>query len=364
MVKNCYRYTLVVYREDGGPLGQYPVEVDWGPASAWSHLAGIRQGRLSPGGSPASAVVEPVFDTRSGQPYVAGVHLVIVDDQGERFETDVPVSYFAPAADVVSEALCKEGFLKAGELFRYVTCAYPGEDDGAAPLARTSISVEEVASPLPLREARLQTCTERSEPILTTDEVDIPVLVRREVLREAAQLSRRAGSLETGGILIGHLDIDRSVPDVFLEVTAQIPVGSHARSELTRLTFTADTWSAVRDALSLRKKKEIMLGWWHSHSYMKTTCKDCEKQQECKATACFMSYADVALHKTCFPKAYSVALVVGETLCSGLSWALFGYRYGLVSSRGFHLMKSGDGSGKAEPEEPVTSMKGERDDGG
>jgi len=215
------------------------------------------------------------------------------------------------------------------------------------------------------------------------------------------QALTEAGQSPEAGTVPSHVDAAAPRSCLFLEVTAQIPVGDAARSELTRLTFTPDTWSVVRDALALRDRHEIMLGWWHSHSYMKETCTDCDpsavssgpngKERTCEATGCvlglspkgtvppsgrplqgdsplrgqsheatgcFMSRDDCRLHRLCFPRAFSVALVVGDSPCAGLSWALFGYRYGLISSRGFHLL--GD-AGRRDGTVPEVDCPGTKD---
>ena len=176
---------------------------------------------------------------------------------------------------------------------------------------------------------------------------DMPVFMPMSVLQEASALSRQSGENETGGILIGHLCRGADSPEIFAKVTAQIPA-RHARSGLTKLTFTADTWTAVQTAIRLRGRNEIHLGWWHSHSYLKKTCKECEKRVDgtCAATALFMSAEDVALHLTCFPRAFSIALVISDSPCAGLGWELFGWRQGMVAARAFHIL----GALEARPE--------------
>jgi len=123
-------------------------------------------------------------------------------------------------------------------------------------------------------------------------------------------------------------------------VTAQIPA-THVKSEITRLTFTEKTWTAARAAIDLRAKDEIMVGWWHSHSFLKEKCADCEKRKDntCNSTATFMSADDCVLHRAVFSGgAYPVALVMSDSPCTGLTWALFGWRMGVIQERGFYEM--------------------------
>ena len=136
------------------------------------------------------------------------------------------------------------------------------------------------------------------------------------MIEETVELMVRAGGKETGGILIGHLHRDPGRRQLFLEVTAQIPA-QHAEQELARLTFTPETWTAVDAALALRGKGEIQLGWWHSHP-ASHWCDDCppETRRRCKSAGApsgdFFSAHDVALHRTVFPRAYSIALVLSD----------------------------------------------------
>jgi hypothetical protein len=165
----------------------------------------------------------------------------------------------------------------------------------------------------------------------------MPLFIPQRVLAEAKALSKEAGAKETGGILIGHLGRDSQLPEIFAQVTAQIPA-RHTEASLTSLTFTSETWTAVRNALDLRRKGELMLGWWHSHP-VREWCKDCsaESQKACAMAVDFFSAHDHALHRTVFPRAYSVALVVNDLSENDATFSMFGWRRGLLESRGFHL---------------------------
>ena len=81
-----------------------------------------------------------------------------------------------------------------------------------------------------------------------------------------------------------------------------------------------------------------MLGWWHSHP-VREWCKDCapERQQVCKMASDFFSAHDHALHRTVFPRAYSIALVANDAVMGDVTFSAFGWREGLLESRGFHI---------------------------
>ena len=100
-----------------------------------------------------------------------------------------------------------------------------------------------------------------------------------------------------------------------------------------------ETWTATQSALDLRGQGELQVGWWHSHSFLKETCANCEKHKNgtCQADAAFFSVEDGHLHRTVFPKAYSVGLVVADSPCAGLTFSLYGWREGMIAPRGYYV---------------------------
>jgi hypothetical protein len=164
------------------------------------------------------------------------------------------------------------------------------------------------------------------------------VFVPAQVIEEAQEQSRSAGSVETGGVLVGHLHRDVGGSELFVEVTAQIPA-PHTEANAVKLTFTADTWVAVRAALALRKRNEVWLAWWHFHP-APCVMNDCppEKRAQCPATSAFFSADDIALHTALFSRAFNTALLISATGGGALSVALYGWRQGMVVPRGFHVL--------------------------
>ena len=124
---------------------------------------------------------------------------------------------------------------------------------------------------------------------------------------------------------------------MFVEVTAQI-AAKHTVADESKVTFTSETWTDVRQAIALRRSNEIALGSWHSHP-ARFWCSKCpeERQRACALGAGFMSADDRALHRTIFPRAFSVALVVTNAL-AGLHTTAFGWRLGAIEPRGFFLV--------------------------
>jgi hypothetical protein len=340
MSMTTYQYSLDFFRDDGSPLAQVPVAPDWEPALEWVCFEGVRQGQLPADTAAGRGAVEPTWHALTGQPYVSGFRVVVPTNGDGVVSRDIPRSYLRGHVQQASAALVEKGILKRGDTFRYLVSAYPSTAHAAEEaLAVADFSVEEVVQPLPLREAGLESFFCDSVPAGSeTVDGDMPVFVPHHVLTEALQLARQAGDSETGGVLVGLLRRDSSVPEIFVEITAQI-AAPHTRSSSTKLTFTADTWTAVRAALTLRKRGELMLGWWHYHPDF-CRLRDCpvERRRSCTASSAFFSAEDVHLHRTCFPRAYQIAVLVSDNTAQGLSASLYGWRQGMVTQRGFHII--------------------------
>jgi hypothetical protein len=280
----------------------------------------------------AACDVEPVWDAERGEPWVVGVR-VSAPGPGCRVD-ELPLEYFAASAAKLATRLVEDGRLADGERYRYFPLALPLADP-----ATRSAAARLAAPRIPIREAALPSGIgrhpARSEP--GPPAIDLPVLLPQRVLDEATELTVGARGRETGGILIGHLCHDARREDIFAEITAQVPA-AHTQASAAKLTFTAATWDGVRAAIDLRRRDEIMLGWWHSHPVVEW-CKECapEKRRVCLFRRGFLSVDDIALHRAVFPRAYSLALLLNDVGDAPPGATLFGWRRGLVEERTFYL---------------------------
>ena len=354
MVTSGYQYVLALYREDGTSLGEASMPPDFEPAMNCAEFDGVRREELPAVLGAAGGTVEPIWDGQLREPFINGFRMTAAADGGETAAREFPVTYFAGLAQQASSQCVKGGTLKAGDRFFYVVTALRRETGSEIPPAAAeppgAIVAEKIGQPLRLIRSPMGAFAKGSSPSGRGHADDLRVFIPRRVLDETAQLAADAGAMEVGGILIGHLhrDIGDS-KDVFLEITAQIPC-RYARSELTRLVFTPETWAAARGAVELRGRREIWAGWWHAHSYLK------ELQgkdgggggSRDSSSAAFMSTEDVALHRALFARAYSVALVVSSTR-EDVTWSLFGWRDGMVESRSFDILRA------APSETPLTA---------
>ena len=340
-----YQYMIEVVRQDGSRLDRYPVAPDWVPAHEWCHFLGVRRGTLPPVLTPFITAIEPIWHPTLGGPYVQGIMVTAsshpYDSESERacITTALPLEYFHRTFQQLSATLIKEGALQPTDVIKYYICAYPkGQtEQGEAQRPHARFAVEEVVHPLPLEERSLAFYHQHSqhfeeETSTVQDIPDVQVFFHSQIMEEALELAKNAGDLETGGILIGHLHRDTTSTEIFLEVTAQIPA-AHTQAQQTSLSFTSETWAAVQAALTLRKNKELWLGWWHCHPNF---CKHCpeERQKTCTLSKPFFSQEDGNLHREVFSRAFNVALLLTNRGAQGWATNAFGWRQGMIASRG------------------------------
>lgn len=320
-------YAVQVVREDGTEVSQVPIQMDWDPARELLRFSALGRGVPVESAFLLDCAVQPVWHPERGQPFLGGVE---VTAGTEDIRETVSLDYFSDAARSVTKRLVAEEKLKKGDLVRCLPVAFTEPAHDAPALTRRG---RPLPPRIPVRAGTLGECAV-SESHCGTSDAELPVFVPRIVLDQATGQTEREPGRETGGILIGHLRRDGESGRLFVEVTAQIPA-RHTEATSSKLTFTAETWSDVQAALTLRGQEEIMVGWWHSHP-VREWCKDCtpEKRAQCALAQGFLSEDDRLLHRTVFPRAYSVALVVND-VDSGPTFSLFGWSRGRIAAREF-----------------------------
>ncbi len=333
---DMYRYTIEYFTRDGSRLGEVAVEPDFQPAREWTLFRAARRGRAPLVTAMAAGDVSPLWDDDLGAPYVSGIRVATCG--GEDVEhCDLSSAFSREVADAAVAFYRESGELETGESYCYRVRAYPAEEvDARDTAAMNGMRVEAAEHAISLAESVLDGFLARSAPQDTQNALDAPVFVANEVLAETLDLAERAGEFETGGVLVGRLHRDRVTPELFVEIAAQIPA-RHATAGRASFEFTPETWAAAHAAIALRGRDELILGWWHSHPRF---CRNCpaERWRTCAFARPFFSPEDVHLHRTCFPQAYQQALLISDLPEAGHTPALFGWRAGQVSSRGFRVL--------------------------
>jgi hypothetical protein len=344
-----YVYAIEFLRGDQA-LPAVGVTPDFAPAIEAARFAAFRAGAPPETAFVAEGQIEPRWHQTLGEPYIAGL-AAFAHGCGSPTAVEVPSRYFQEAACAASAPLVQQGVINAGEPLSYLVTAFRGARDSssrrrrAAPEAidvtrRAEIEVEELSVSIDVREEALATRLGTASRHGQHHPEDVNVLIPGPLLEEARALVAVAEEMETGGLLVGHVCRDTDSRDVFLDVTDLLPA-RHTQATVSTLTFTSETWWDARAALALRGRGESFLGWLHTHP-VSAMCrrKGCspEAQRNCPMARDFFSGHDRFLHKTMFPRAYAIALVVNDWDFAPISVSLFGYRHGLIEPRGFHVV--------------------------
>jgi hypothetical protein len=366
MLKSSHSFAIEVLK-GSEVLARRPIGAgDLKASLEWLRFRAIRAGRLPPRMGPLpSAWAEPIRRPPAGRTGATGIRLGLLEGSrpGDVVAAEIPFTVLRPLAEEVAAGLVAEGKLADGETFSYRLRA-AARDEGTAEAdaggpGSPRFRIEETEWDLPIDESPLEGFLEgasyRGEP----DPEEFPVFLPDRILAEATALKARAGEAETGGVLLGRLHRDSRVPEVFVEVTDQVHAEA-AQGNSTRLTFTAETWEAVREEIHRRGRGELQVGFWHTHP-AREWCARCEseKRSRCAVARPFFSAEDRRMHAAAFPRAYSIALVVGDEADGDRGWkvyhALFGWSRGAIVPRGFHV------ASRPSPEASVDGPRGEED---
>jgi proteasome lid subunit RPN8/RPN11 len=319
-----FRYSLSFFPESGAGWSLPFDKPDFGPAVEWAQLEALKRGWLPSAGT---AVIQPQF-REDGDPGIQSFR-VRIPVNGTDFEQDLSFTCFADMAAVYRAALIQAGKLEEEDCYWNLS-AWESPEGVEGNLPALGLMANVGGEDMQGRAARA-----RIEGRYVED--DVKVIVAAEVLRESAERARAAAPMECGGVLLGRLHRDVS-GELFAEVTALIPALRAIPSE-TELRFTPEAWKSVRDAVALRGRRELWLGWAHSHPVLEFECGKCpiERRRTCARATHLFSEQDRSLHRTVFPRAFSVGIVANVLSDSEVVHSYFGWREGRIVERGVHV---------------------------
>ncbi len=347
-----YVYAIELLHGDQA-LPAVRVTPDFAPAVEAARFAAFRAGTPSEVAFVAATAVVPRWDDTLGEPYLAGL-TASARAHGCTSAVDVPLRYFGDAARAATASLVQQGALDAGDTLTFRVTAYRGDRGASSPgepgHAReagvsepATLEVQELAVSLDVRDGTLRDRLGAAQPQGTQHPDDVHVFMPASIVEDAMALASTAEDTEAGAFLVGHVRRDTDAGDVFVDVTDLLPA-RHTQATVSTLTFTPDTWWDARAALTLRSRGESFLGWVHTHP-VSAMCRrqGCspDAQRQCPMARDFFSEHDRLLHRTMFPRAHTVALVVNDWDFAPISVSLFGYRHGLIEPRGFHVIGAG-----------------------
>ena len=172
------------------------------------------------------------------------------------------------------------------------------------------MSVTTDTTDLDLRAIATEEWPSRKLPVRRRGPNDSAIVIKRSVLNEIQSHGRSAPDIEVCGVLIGNIYRDAGKPFIHIEGCIR---GNHAAGKSAQVTFTAETWTHIQDALENDHPHKRILGWYHTHP----------------GYGIFLSEMDVFLHKNFFSLPWHTALVYDPVANED---GLFAWREGKLAS--------------------------------
>jgi proteasome lid subunit RPN8/RPN11 len=335
-----YRYELELLLGEGRQTHRLPLEkADFNRAIEAAFFEGLRQGVFRDYVPPTEGVrVVPRFPS-STDPHVAGFD-VVLPTEGEGFRRSFRPDFFKGLARRVGVQLATAGDVPEEGVLVYQLNAFAEEP---APRRRGGLQIELESEPaaIPIRTGSRRALG-TTEAWDTPTPEDFPVLVPRHVIEESVEEARRHPEREVGGALLGHLRRDGESNELYLEVSCLVP-GEETQATEVSVTFTHATWARVREVVEWRGEGELIVGWVHSHPFR--LCAECPLPVplECQRKVLFYSTDDEFLMELSFARPFMVGLLAAveprlEGVLGHAPVKLYGWRNGLIESRGFEVM--------------------------
>jgi hypothetical protein len=123
------------------------------------------------------------------------------------------------------------------------------------------------------------------------------VLVHPSAYAALGEHRRFSRDVEEGGFLLGRVYDDSAADGTYLVEVTAAPEAQHTGASLIHLTFTGDSFQAVKQLLRDTSDGERLLGWYHTHLFPATDDMG-------------LSSIDVGLHFTTFRLSWQLAGLV------------------------------------------------------
>jgi proteasome lid subunit RPN8/RPN11 len=210
----------------------------------------------------------------------------------------------------------------------------------------SKLKVSSINSPLPILKHSLKQFNHSKESKNMDQDPGLLVFLPEHIVQEMIDDSMKNHVKEVAGFLLGHLYQDPDSDRLFVVCNAQLlangvdlDLEKTQSSSLTHFQFSPETFLKAEAMLRLRNKKEILIGWWHSHPWI-FSCEKCKKEDSCDCSSLFFSNDDVAVMEAAFSLPYQIAIVIGGTSENPQKAVaqMYGWKDGLIISRDFETI--------------------------
>jgi proteasome lid subunit RPN8/RPN11 len=301
-----------------------------------ARFSGICAGKLPPSCTVPTAHLQPVWRQAGVDPSLLGFTIEIACDcNGQRHtfsKSYGPTSLQRQIRDVVKPLLDNEQ-VRLDELQAHL-CAFRKAPESTD--SRRLRGVPEV-TPLPLVTQSLHALLPDRTMADTAVAEPFSVLLPEHLIGEITAETLRSIGTEQAGVLLGQLHYDVERQHVFLHVTAQLLADTQVQRQAAAFHFRPETFLAAQQVIALRGRKEMVVGWWHSHAW----CRTCLYAMDCQVSTLFFSDQDCRVHEAAFNQPYMVALVAGKAATKPMREPvvrMFGWQDGAIVARDFHCL--------------------------
>ncbi|MFQ6113207.1 MAG: Mov34/MPN/PAD-1 family protein, partial [bacterium] len=306
---NDYHMNLELYDQDGRVRHQFEVDSfrncleDFKFSSFRKRL--VRNNGLDP-----VVTLEPLWEEEGKSPYCHGFRLCFRNKKAlykKAYSTKVfKYHIYRAVRELIENNQLEEGMELKFRMSAFLNKRTTAE---AAQPQSGKISVTSTRQPMPIIEQNLKHFSAAKR---VNHRSDMPVWIAQHVVKEMIDHTLANKESERAGFLLGHLCQDPETRALFLvcraQVVAQVELPNEYTSSLTHFQFSPEIFCEVQRVISLRKKNEVVLGWWHSHPWPFA----CRLANQCECTSIFFSAADFSVMETAFGAPYQVAIVVGR----------------------------------------------------
>lgn len=345
---NKYQFILEICDQEGRVFHRAPVN-DFRRCKEDFRFSAFRSGFWENRSREPDLLLEPLWLDEGKSPYCEGVMLHLAEN-GSPYAKQYGKPLFKYQAyraylELAQNRVQEKDEVQAETELHYRIAAFPIDQNGPNGVGGSDgIIITFADHPLPLVRRSL---ADFPPPATPFSEGEMPVLMAEHVVEEMIDYVMQRKDREQAGFLVGQLCQDPETGAVFLVCNAQLPArngkGQSAPTEsssITHFQFLPEHFCDVQRIIALRRKDEIVLGWYHSHPWPFV----CEKGEQCHCTSIFFSMADVGVMEAAFPAPYQVAMVIGRGSLENMIPAvqMYGWKDGLMVAREylrFNLIK-------------------------
>lgn len=345
---NRYHLALEIYNQKGRTLNESKLE-NLGNCYQDFKFSAFQQGVIKDYAVDPEIIFEPIWIKEGKSPYCRGFRLNMKNKR-LRYKKSYTKNVFRYDAYRIMGTMIQNQKLDEGtELFYRLIAFSKNKDSSETMENRKDFEVTTIDNSIPIKILSLEQLEESGSVNVTKEDEtdDFPVWIAEHVVEEMIEYVLQNKEKERAGFLIGHICRDPITHQIFLLCHAQVAAETEGisgypdkeNSSITHFQFLPENFFKVQRLIELRKKDEIVLGWYHSHPWPFA----CEKKEKCTCMSVFFSISDVDVMQSAFGAPYQIAIVIGRASLENMKATpqMYGWKNGVIAKRNFYQFDAG-----------------------